>query len=41
MRSLKFTLALIVVATIGAGIFFWIQTIKEPEKVKADRKSVV
>jgi len=35
MRSLKFTLALIVVATIGAGIFFWIQTIKEPEKVKA------
>ena len=35
MKSLKITLAVIVMAAIGAGIFFWIQSIKEPEKVKA------
>ena len=35
MKIFKISLFVIVVAAIGAGIFFWIQNIKEPEKVKA------
>jgi hypothetical protein len=35
MNKLKITLSILVVAAIGAGIFFWIKSIKEPEKVKA------
>ncbi len=35
MRELKISLVVIVVAAIGAGIFFWIQSIIEPKKVKA------
>lgn len=34
MKALKISLVVILVAAIGAGIFFGIQNIKEPEKVK-------
>lgn len=35
MKALKISIAVIVVAAIGAGIFFWIQSIKDPGIVKA------
>jgi hypothetical protein len=35
MKILKISITLIVVTAIGAGIFFWMQSIREPEKVKA------
>lgn len=35
MKALKISLVVIVVAAISAGIFFWIQSTKEPDKVKA------
>ncbi len=35
MKALKISLVVIVVATIGSGIFLWIQSIKEPEKIQA------
>ena len=34
MKKIKYTIALIVVAAISAGILFWIQSIKDPAKVK-------
>lgn len=39
MKALKISLVVIVVLAIGAGIFFWIQSIKEPEKVKAPKNA--
>lgn len=35
MKVVKISLAFIVVAAIGAGIFLWIQSTKDPAKVKA------
>lgn len=35
MKTLKISLAIIVIVAIGAGIFFWLIGVKEPEKVKA------
>lgn len=35
MKPLKITLAIIVVAAVCAGIFYWLQSIKGPEKVNA------
>jgi len=35
MKALKISLAVIVVAAIGAGTLFWIQSTKPPEKLKA------
>lgn len=34
MKALKISLVVIVVAAISAGIYFWIQSINEPEKIK-------
>jgi len=34
MNKLKITLSILVVAAIGAGIFFWIQSMKKPDEPK-------